>query len=216
MQFGKRQEGERASRQESLPGGFGVRLLGDNVGNDALLLEREATHGDAGKLADARLRAIGADKQPCVEPAAVLERHGRRLGGQVERGDLDRTEVVHVGEVVQPLDERGLHQAVLDNVGKTRLAHLGGVEMNGTGTGGVPHLHLANRRDAVFHRFPYTDGLQNRDRCQRNGAHAQVIALDRRRFGGALIQHRDLEAGVAERAAEQAAYHAAAGDDNVI
>jgi len=118
--------------------------------------------------------------------------------------------------VVQPFGECRLHQAILDDVGETRLAHFGGVEMNRAGASRIPNLHLAHRCDAMFHRFPRTDGLEDRDRGERDGANAQIVSLRGRRRGFAQLQHCDLEAGIAERAREQAAYHAATDNHDVI
>ena len=71
--IGEWQERERAGGQEALAGGFFVRFLGADSGDDALLVKAQALGVDAGGAAGGGIGAVGADDQPRPEYSPVLE-----------------------------------------------------------------------------------------------------------------------------------------------
>ena len=194
MRFRKRQESQRTSGQEALPGRGLVGQFGVHECHYASLLVIVGGHLQAGQFTQGGIGTVGRNGQQRFKAGAVIQAQARAVALLFQRLDPRRAMQVHASRRQgrpQAIDQ----QVVLDDPAQLVAAQRIGVETCFTAARSIPDPHapigLCTR---LTHRIPYTTTLQQIGVVRGEGVHAQIGSLWRPARGFTTFDQRDFQA----------------------
>ncbi len=191
----QRQEGQRTSGQESLPGRIGMGSSGGHMGHHGRLMIVMPVGSDAGQGAHLRAGAIGADHQCRAErPAVGKADPGRAL---IERKARHPGLGQHHACTTCGRDRRCAQMLAIDDVAQIGLCDIGGIERKDPrAIGGIcciPHPHaLVGMAPRWRDQLPGSNGFEQALRIAAQGEYPQIpVRIGCRRGAKPVGQERN-------------------------
>src|SRR5947199_249690 len=213
------QHRERPAAREALVGDVPMRAIGCDIGDHGHLIVILDARPDPGERADLRVRAVGADQEPCGDPLALstLSGHGQHRSVGVDRDLLRpcRHAQCEFRRAAEPLPERRPDGAVGDDITEGIDPLLGGIEPREPE---APRLRDVDDPDGGgfgSERAPAAEALEDAAArvAERGGAliEARLAAASE----GCALDQEQPHSRTGERRGETRAHESAADDRDV-